>query len=75
MHPTITMTLAEVTQILGQHGMAISPTRLADGIEDGHYPFGRLVTKGPAGRRKFEIFRVHFYAWLRTMLAEDALPQ
>lgn len=67
----ITMTATEVAQTLRQYGMHCSVNTIADGIADGRYPFGRIVSAGESGRRRVEIFRVHFYKWLQEMTAEN----
>lgn len=67
----LTMTVAEVARELHQFGMRASPTYVANAIESGHFPFGRLVSTGAAGRRTFEIFRVDFQRWLEERIPEQ----
>ena len=66
----ITMTASEAAQTLRQYGMHCSAKTITDGIENGSYPFGRIVSVGESGRRRVEIFRVHFCRWLHEMTAE-----
>ena len=53
----MTVTATEAAKVLRSHGMKISVGRLVDGIQDGDYPFGRIVSIGDTGRRSVEIFR------------------
>ena len=56
---------AEAAQIMRRAGIRTSPTRIVDGIESGAYPFGRIVSVGPSGKRSTEIFRKDLYDFLR----------
>lgn len=68
----ITMTVVEVVAELQKVGMKTSSKHVADSIESGAYPFGRMVKKSGSGYRSFEIFRADFFAWLDSkMLKED----
>ncbi len=58
------MTLEEVAQAMRNVGISISKISLADGIQNGLYPFGRVRRCGPTGRRTFEIPRLKFKQWL-----------
>ena len=53
----MTVTATEAAKVLRSKGMKISVRRLVDGIQDGSYPFGRIVSTGGTGRRSVEIFR------------------
>lgn len=60
-----TMTLNECLNEMREHGIPCSPYRVADAIESGYYPFGRVCSVSPTtGRRTFEIWRVDFERWL-----------
>lgn len=61
------VTLNECAAIMRDHGFRISTNRLCEGIQDGTYPFGRILSEGPTGRRQTEIYRVKLEAWLREM--------
>lgn len=59
-----TLTLHDCATIMRDRGFRTSTGRLAKGIESGVYPFGRMINRGPSGRRSFEIFAGDFYRWL-----------
>lgn len=63
----LTLTAREARNILREHGMRISIQRLVDGIEDGSYPFGRIVRTGETGRRTVEILRKRLMDWIAEM--------
>lgn len=67
----IMMGLHDVNRAMRKVGIHTSPVVIADGIASGVYPFGRVVSTGPTGRRHFEIFAVDFYAWLKTRIPEE----
>lgn len=54
---SLTLTINETCKLFRSYGVPMEQTRLADGIESGIYPFGRLVRVSPRGRRVFEIWR------------------
>lgn len=60
----LTVPLEEAAELLRQAGMRISAAEVANGIESGRYPFGRLISVGPTGRRRTEIFRVDLLRWI-----------
>lgn len=60
------MNLKECADAMRDVGFRTSETCIADGIESGRYPFGALLSVGQTGRRRFEIYRVDFEAWLRS---------
>lgn len=62
-----TMTLKEVTEAMRAAGFRTSETMIADGIESGRYPFGAVIGVGKTGRRRIEILRVDFTAWLNRV--------
>lgn len=68
---SITVTATEAAARLRQAGMRISVKRLVDGIYSGDYPFGRIVSTGPSGRRTVEIYRRDLEIWIGRM----AYPQ
>lgn len=59
-----TMTLHECANAMRAAGIACSPRGIADSIQDGIYPFGRIKSIGEGGNRRFEIWRVDFERWL-----------
>ena len=63
-----TMTVNEVVMELRAIGVPVSNRYAADSIAKGHWPFGRVSSKGNGHRRKFEIWRVDFEKWLRWEL-------
>lgn len=60
-----TMTLNECATEMRNHGIRCSEMDVADAIEHGIYPFGRVKRVGNTGRRTFEIWRVDFERWLK----------
>ncbi len=66
----LTVNTHEAEKICRDHGWKVSHMRLADGIAEGFYPFGRIVSVGNTGRRTVEIFRKDLLAFLREMGAE-----
>lgn len=66
----LTVTLHECEDILRSYGIRCSASGIADGIESGAYPFGRIKGVGPSGMRQTEIFRVDLMNWLREKGAE-----
>jgi hypothetical protein len=68
---SITMTATEVTKELRKRGTKVTTKKIVDGIEDGTYPFGRIVSTGETGRRSVEIFRVRFFAWLHELMPSE----
>ena len=65
------MTLSEVVQDLRAIGMKTNATVIADGIEEGIYPFGRILGVGASGRRHIQIFRNDFERWKSAVLLGD----
>ena len=61
-HP-LRMTIPEVARDMRQEGFPISERFLAEGIETGEYPFGRVLRTGPTGRRTFLINRRDYENW------------
>lgn len=70
----ITMTIVEVVSELQKVGMKTSGKHVADSIESGAYPFGRMVKKNPSGYRSFEIFRTDFFEWLNSKMPKEETP-
>lgn len=67
----ITVTVNETLSILRAAGMPATASTLADGIESGVYPFGRMVRKSESGRRTFEIFRVDLMSWIDSKTPKE----
>ena len=57
-----TMSLQECMEHLRVHGLSISQDTLANGIEQGVYPFGLCVIGGK--RRVFQIFSNPLDKWI-----------
>ncbi len=69
------LTLNETAALFREYGVAIDQRRIADGIVDGSYPFGRLVGEsGHTGRRTFEIWRKDVVAYLTELSGPAAAP-
>lgn len=71
MPKSITMTASEVCQELRLRGIPTTATKVIDGIESGAYPFGRISHVGEHGRRRVEIFRVDFDAWIKSKVPKE----
>ena len=61
MKTIVTMDLNECAAYLREHGLRISHETLADGIEQGVYPFGVCVG---GKRRVFQIFKRLLDEWI-----------
>lgn len=69
----LTATINETVEIMRSAGIPMTSATLADGIESGVYPFGRLVRKSETtGRRTFEIFRVDIQQFLESKTPKEA---
>ena len=62
-----TMTLRELTNLFRSLGIATSDAKLADGIEQGAYPFAVCIRQKD---RQFEIYKRKVYEWI----SERATP-
>lgn len=60
------MNLKECADAMRRAGFHTTESGIADGIISGRYPFGALLSVGQTGRRRFEIYRVDFEAWLKS---------
>jgi len=70
--PKLTVTVNEALAIMRKAGIPITAVTLADGIETGVYPFGRMVRKSEiTGRRTFEIYRVDLQQWLDSKTPKE----
>lgn len=70
----LTVTINEALDIMRKAGVPVSSATLADGIESGNYPFGRLVRKSETtGRRTFEIFRIDLLRWLESKTPKEVI--
>jgi len=58
-----TMTLNELARRFREAGIMTSGKKLADGIEQGKYPFG-ICIRTNGRRRQFEIYRKLVEKWL-----------
>jgi len=66
------MTLEDVCKLFRSYGIPMEVRRLADGMENGAYPFGRLIRKSPNGRRTFEIWRCDVEAFIESKMPSQA---
>jgi hypothetical protein len=62
-----TMTLIELTMLLRAHGVKVSQATLADGIEQGVYPFAVCIKRKT---RVFEIYTALVYKWIAERIRE-----
>lgn len=67
------MTLNDVANEFRKRGISIDNKVLSDGIVDGTYPIGRLVSESSTGRRRFEIWRKDVLAFLADITGETPL--
>ena len=68
----LTLNVNEAARMLRSAGIPMTAAKLSDGIEDGHYPFGRLVSKDErTGRRSFEIFTVDVAAFIKEKTPKE----
>ena len=66
------MTIHDACKAFRAAGIPVSTKSMADGIASGRYSFGRVVSVGPNGNRKFEIFPRDLYDWLAGKAAAMA---
>lgn len=64
-----TMDLNTCAAYLREHGLSISNETLANGLEQGVYPFGVCV--GGCGRRVFQIFTRLLDEWIAEREVEE----
>ena len=62
------MTLKEVADDMRSRGFGLAPQTIADRIEDGTLPFGKITGVGGSGRRTFIIFRKDYESWAAEYL-------
>lgn len=62
------MTIQEVCRDMRERGMPISPKSLADGIQVGAFPFGKVLSTSGTGIRNILILRRDYEAWAREYL-------
>lgn len=65
-----TMTIYDCVQEMRRMGMRTCQAAVADGIETGLFPFGTMVKKNRC-RRKFQIYRVDFDRWAKSVMTES----
>lgn len=71
----LTMTLMEVYEAMRSAGIRCSPKMISAGIASGAYPFGRVVSIGDSGRRRIEIYRTDFTAWLQSKTPTEQMEE
>lgn len=64
-----TMTLNEASKYLRDRGMKMWPGTLADGLEQGVYPFGVCIRTDHS--RVFQIFKKKLDAWISEVEADE----
>lgn len=69
--PKLTLTINEAAKMLREAGIPMTAITLADGIEDGAYPFGRLVRTSDSGRRMYEIFIVDVQRFIESKIPKE----
>lgn len=57
------MTLQDVCADLRRRGLGMTQKTLSDCIESGAFPFGRILSVSPNGRRTFLILGKDYEAW------------
>ncbi len=57
------MTLLDVCADLRSRGMGLTQKTVSDCIESGVFPFGRILSVSPNGRRTFLILGKDYEAW------------
>lgn len=62
----LTMTLKECSDELRKIGANVSAMALSNGIEQGVFPFGHVVSVGASGRRTITIFKKDFHDWVES---------
>ena len=60
-----TLTLNQTAAYLRQHGLSISNPALANGIQQGQYPFGICIVSAE-GCRSFQIFKTLLDKWIAS---------
>lgn len=65
-----TMTLNECARYLRDHGLSISNTALADGIQQGVFPFGICICEPDDEIRTFKIFSRLVDEWIAAREVE-----
>ena len=65
-----TMTVNEVVRALRDLGLRTSPDKIADGIQQGVYPYGVCIST-PGKRRYFEIYKAQFIEWVDARVIKD----
>lgn len=62
------MSLEEVCRDMRRHGMKLSTKSLADGIQAGVFPFGKVISTSEKGIRNIIIMRRDYLAWAKEYL-------
>lgn len=66
----IRMTAHEVMQDLRERGFSISQKSFNTFVENGTFPFVKILSVGDTGRRTYMILRRDYESWLNGFLAE-----
>lgn len=62
------MTLKDVAEDMKSRGCNLAMRTIADRIEDGTFPFGKITGTGSTGRRTFMILRRDYETWAEQYL-------
>jgi hypothetical protein len=65
------LTLADVCRDMRKRGMSMTATTLADGIEAGVFPFGKVISISDGGIRNILILTKDYEAWADHYLKEE----
>lgn len=66
------MTLDDVVLDMRDRGMKMGKKTLADAIESGYFPFGKVISTGANGVRNILIMRKDYENWADQYLKEGA---
>lgn len=65
------LTLADVCRDMRKHGVKMTAKTLADGIEAGVFPFGKIISVSDGGIRNILILTKDYEAWADHYLKEE----
>lgn len=65
------LTLADVCRDMRKHGVKMTAKTLADGIEAGVFPFGKIISVSEGGIRNILILTKDYEAWADHYLKEE----
>lgn len=65
------LTLEDVCRDMRKHGVKITAKTLADGIEAGVFPFGKIISVSDGGIRNILIMAKDYEAWADHYMKEE----